>query len=356
MIIRNKNSIAITSTRSSMRQLIVLCMMLLMVLLLMNRAKQAGTWAWLTDLDRTNQLAVGHSGAEPAKPLIVHEELPPGVFLADAQESRGGEIRPHPSSPGQKQPADDLLPQIDRTVFEGIRDKTKVIPPRAYFHLLDVARRLPVDELEQQAQTEAITFVHLSKGPEQFRGKPIFLRGHLRRMTEVKVVSNREGIERLWEGWLFTEESQDNPYVIIVSRLPETFPLGGSILEEVSFAGHFLKLWAYQAGDGDRYAPLLLGHRIVWHPRPAAGSTDAKTHGIMLALVACLVAGLMVVSWWARRSLSAMRRATVAIAEPPTAENVRAMNELTGGSTDEYLAGLVKEAEEPRADEPPRES
>jgi hypothetical protein len=326
------------------RQLVMLCVMLLLVVLVMSRAKDPRAWAWLTDLDSARPPTHEVNADASVKPLLVDEELPPGVFVGT---SRIDQTETEPQSESPPTP-----PDIDLTVFEGIRDRTRRIPPEAYFYLLDLARRVPAEDLEEQGRHRVLTFAHFSASPEEYRGQPVFLKGHVRRMTEIKPIENHAGFEKLYEGWLFTEESQDNPYVIIVSRLPENFPLGGSIVEDVSFAGYFLKLWGYRAGDGDRYAPLLIGHRIIWHPRQAGFVPSTSTHLLILAGVAVLIAGLIGVTWYARRITAATRQIIASHGSRPSAETVRALGEMAGPSTEEFLSEMKRLAEQ----QPPTDS
>jgi len=111
----------------------------------------------------------------------------------------------------KKPPEPAIAPTIDLdfSVFDGIRDKTGVIPSRAYFHLLDVARRTPTELLDSVARHDR-TFAHFVRTPDRLRGEPVYLKGRLERLTET--TTRQEGFDRLYEGWLFTEESQGNPY------------------------------------------------------------------------------------------------------------------------------------------------
>lgn len=335
-----------TPSKGPARQLTMLCVMLLLIILLMSRARDPRAWAWLTDLHLAQQPTPGIQADASPKPLLVHEELPPGVFVGSAADAEPSGSDPIQSGIESQPESPATPPEIDPTVFEGIRDKTRRIPPEAYFHLLDLARRVPDEELEEQARRRALTFAHFSASPKLFRGQPVFLKGHLRRMTEIKPVENREGFETLYEGWLFTEESQDNPYVIIVSRLPDDFPLGGSIVEDVSFAGYFLKLWAYRAGDGDRYAPLLIGHRVVWHPRRAAFVPSASMHLGILAGVAVLIAVLFGVTWYARRTAAATRQMVASHSSRPSPEAIHSLGEMATLSTEEFLADMKRQTEQ----------
>ena len=192
-------------------------------------------------------------------------------------------------------------------LFEGIRDKTRRLEPRLYFELLDIARRNRPELLEQRARRD-LTFAQLVRSPQRYRGKLVFLHGRLRRLTELQLSRKPPGFKRLYEGWLFTDEAQNNPYVVIVSHVPEGMPRGGEIAQTVSVAGFFLKLWKYQAGDGSRFAPLLLGRRLIWHPQPAHTVPERWAYRAVFCLFALLVALLFAVVRWSDRSIRSARR------------------------------------------------
>jgi hypothetical protein len=274
------------------------------------------------------------------QPLRIREELPAGAFLAAKAAGSAVLAQDDGAQPNQTDPATE----IDRTVFEGVSDQTRSLTPRAYFHLLDVARNLTDAELDGQSQ-RGITFAHLATRPDNFRGQPVFLRGYVRRMTEIKPIANREGFDRLYEGWLFTDESQNHPYVIVFSQLPAGFPLGGDIVESVGFAGYFLKLWAYRSGDGDRYAPLLLGRSVTWRPRPPDTGTNLQTHGAMIAVVALLIGALVGVTWWSRRTAAALRETYVRPAPDDGPASVQTMHETVTPPAEDFLRDLEREAE-----------
>lgn len=323
-------------------KLTLLCLALALVLMAMHRVADPSTWSWIAGLETRAPESRGRSAPRVVQPLVLKEELPAGVFVAAAnvQVPRADDAE---AASDQSADSGQRLAGVDPSILEGVRDKTGKIPARPYYHLLDVARRTPVEVLEQQA-VSTLTFAQFSRSPELYRGQPVLLKGHLRRMTEIPLKANPEGIKRAYEGWLFTEESQRNPYTIIVTRVPDGMPLGGNIAEQVTFAGYFLMLWAYHSGDGDRYAPLLVGQRLVWHPRPARPTPGVTTISLMIGIAAVLFAVLIAVTLWARRSAAATRQE---YRQPPagtdSTQSVQAMTEMEGMSAEEYLKTIERE-------------
>jgi hypothetical protein len=111
-------------------------------------------------------------------------------------------------------------------------------------------------------------------------------------------VRARFGIDRYYQVFLFTEDSQSNPLLFCVRELPEGMPLGEGFqfAEQVRVAGFFFNTWAYrnrQPGDGVtartqwQLAPLLIGRDLHWHPAEAPASNP---------LLGAIAAGLFVVA------------------------------------------------------------
>jgi hypothetical protein len=76
-------------------------------------------------------------------------------------------------------------------------------------------RRLPVEEFP--------VFVDLYENvrrPEVYLGKPVTLRGHLRKLVEMPAGENPYGIQTLYEAWLFTSDSQQHPTVLVMTSVP----------------------------------------------------------------------------------------------------------------------------------------
>jgi hypothetical protein len=328
-----------------MRQLVLLCVMLVLVLVIMSRAREPGMWTWLTGLDADGPAAGERLGHVTTRIDGTGDEAAEGTLVAVPRTADSPEPE-QSSASGSVNDRVPAAPAVDPTVFDGVQDKTGVIPRRAYFHLLDVARRMPAEELQRVARSDR-TFAHFALSPTLHRGKPIFLKGWLQRLIEITPPTNREGFDRLYEGWLYTEESQGNPYVIVISELPPGMPLGGDVRETVTFTGFFVKLWSYQSGDGQRFAPLLVGRSITWHERPAATGPSPTAYAASLAIVVVLICVLFGAMWWSKRSVASIRHSP-SLTEPPAPEGGAAMQRMAGISTEEFLAQMEHSDDEPR--------
>ena len=105
---------------------------------------------------------------------------------------------PEPMPPGTLEdravPAALLARVRDDTVFR--EDDSE-----AWFALWKTLQNGDPSELERAAGP-AVGFTELFGQPRSFRGKPIRLRGTLRRLQRVEAASNTAGIDGYWQGWL----------------------------------------------------------------------------------------------------------------------------------------------------------
>ena len=156
-----------------------------------------------------------------------------------------------------------------------------------FYQMLDAVERAAPGELLRCAAEELE-----SRGEERFSVEPLFHRpgqhqgrlmafsGTVRRALRVRVsdgdILARFGIDHYFQLYLFTDDSQGNPLVFCVRRLPPGMPTGdgADFQEHVTVAGFFLKTWVYRIDRPSdvakskvehQFAPLLIGGEPVWH-------------------------------------------------------------------------------------------
>lgn len=145
----------------------------------------------------------------------------------------------------------------------------------AYERLLAEADAKPDEEIHTRARAhrtrraEAVGWTRttpfpvyrdLIASPEAYEQRPVTFRGTLRRVTRLGDDPPR------WESWLFPDDADGNPAVFVSKSPPsgiavdENAPLREptEVTARFSMTGLFLKLYGYEAGDGPRFAPLLL--------------------------------------------------------------------------------------------------
>lgn len=110
------------------------------------------------------------------------------------------------------------------------------------------------------------TYVDVFQNPDHWQGRLITLRGHVRRVTQYSGDNAFFDGHPLYELWMFTGDSQQNPAVIITPSLPPDFPKSAELIDSVTVTGCFFKMYVYRSQKENRLAPLLLAGHVSWNP------------------------------------------------------------------------------------------
>jgi hypothetical protein len=279
-----------TSNRYIVR-LVMLCVMSGLAIFVLNRRAAV-------------QRDVG-SSVETALAPTAFEELADGVISTDV---KGKPVAAPAEDPLEEaKPDPTAKPVVDHDLLGTVFDRTPGLPPRAYYHLVDLATRASPALLKQYARPEnEISIAHLYSEPAKYRGELIYLQGRLRGLSRFDALEdemlNPGNLKVLYQGDLFTHAAHPNPYIIVIPEIPPGMKLGKDISETVTFAGFYLKLWRYKtATNVDRAAPLLVGRLISSTPPLAARSLPPVGAYVAAGLV--LVIGLVVLGiWWVGRN------------------------------------------------------
>ncbi len=129
--------------------------------------------------------------------------------------------------------------------------------------------RLARHERYQKDPTAFPLFVDVFRNPSHWQGRLITLRGHVRQVITHPGDSTLFQGQPLHELWLYTEDSQHIPTVIVTPSLPQDFPVGSDLIESVTVTGCFFKMYAYRSQDEGRLAPLVLAGHVQWKPSPS---------------------------------------------------------------------------------------
>ncbi len=227
--------------------------------------------------------------------------------LCTTSESSDGEEESLPDSPPPSRPvivADTVLHfglHTDPELLQGIKDKTRwdETDRKPYLTMLVQARLLDkkkmkrdylktrttrigqlsevIDDrrrrlVEQYARdpSEFPRFADLFEHPWAYRGKPITLQGHLRRLQPQSVGPNEYGFDKLYDAALFTPDGQEIPAIILCQDVPRGIPTGSDLephVDHVSVTGLFYKLRVYGTqADQTHFVPVLIADRIEWNP------------------------------------------------------------------------------------------
>lgn len=196
--------------------------------------------------------------------------------------SNGGDLTPEPTGPVTIDAAPTLT--IPRDKLKPVRDNTMGIRSKelpAYYATLRFVRDTSPADLNQMA--ERVPYTMLMAEPWVYRGKPIELKGRLRRLVPIKAGMNSHGLEQLYDAWVFTDDSGSNPFHVICSAPPkgvEPAEVYRNDPPEVSLVGYFFKTQGYQSqGDGSEAvslhtAPLILAANLTTKPAVVAETRD----------------------------------------------------------------------------------
>lgn len=296
---------------SDSTRLVSMLGLLLVLCVLIARAKDPAVWAWL-----------------------VEEEAAPTGFAAVEPPATGPHGRGTPTAvPAVAQPEIPAITDEDpeqrdaaREEFQAITDRTTALQPEempAYWRLMTWVEQQSAATLQARSSPDFV-FNDLMQEPAVNRGRLLKLSLNVRRVLSYEVPPNPLGIRRLYEVWGFTNESKAWLYVGITAHLPEGLPMGPDVAEEALFFGYFFKVQGYlEAAAGPRAAPLgapLLLGRLEWHPAiHPTGRNQELPWVIGLAALACLfVVGRGVVAFLRFRGRSHRRHPFHQAPERPT--------------------------------------
>jgi hypothetical protein len=253
--------------------------MLLVLLMIMDRAKDPDTWRWLTN--------------EP--------EGEPTTVDSDRGDSAHAQANTSSSDPTDAADLDPEELDAAREEFQAISDRQPLLPEEmpSYWRMFNWVHRQP-GYLLQRRSRKSVVFTDFVQAPDRLRGSLVHLRLHLMRSLTHETPESTIGIDRVHEAWGWTDESHPWLYVVVFAEKPSGMPIGPDIREEASFDGYFLKLMSYEAHQAPGkplFAPLLVG-RIVWHPsRTQSGSASDGTWFWLTILGGALIALVMLVRW-----------------------------------------------------------
>ena len=308
-----RQPLARTFGSSGTPRLTTAIIMLVIVGLVYQQAKDARNWRWLA-AQENDQKAVAPVQNRPG-----WQET-----LIDA---------PHDGNPEELRSGRNELGAVTDKAALNQYDMT------AYYRHLKWARAQPFEDLELRAKTDFV-YAQLFQNPEKYRGQLIRLRLHVGRILKFDdIPENSSQATQLFELWGRTDESKSHPYGVVVPEIPSWFKLGGeNIHEECVFVGYFIKLMAYDiSGDKRRAAPLLVG-RIRPLSIPPVGE---KSNDMMSAVewgIGTLVVALLGIAAWRAMSLS---------------RQTRSLRTSTASSADDVESWLVAPTEEATVAAPP---
>lgn len=209
----------------------------------------------------------------------------------------------------------------------------------AFDYLVKFARDVAPDDWRRSARRD-ITFAQML-GPDaaNYRGEAVRVEGRLKRVRDIGPTPGlqAEGIEHLYEGWIFSEIYREYSYCVLFTELPADLPVAEQLDRRVTFDGFFFKIYRFAAGDGVRRAPLLIGRTIYVVPQPPKSTLfeemTAALPYVLTVLAVVLGCGAGVVLWLRasdRRARARIEQARGKSAAIPTPEVFHDRNPLDG--------------------------
>ena len=142
-------------------------------------------------------------------------------------------------------------------------------------------------------------FVDVFQNEDIWHGQLVTMTGHVRNVRSYPANDDYLELGLLHELWLYTDDSQKNPAVIICSELPKGFPssIDEEVVDGVTVTGFFFKKYRYAAQDATRLAPMLIAQRIDWDPTAMATEVVVPGWLTTLFLVGLLIFGAALVMY-----------------------------------------------------------
>jgi hypothetical protein len=292
--------------------------MLAVLVMIMNRAKDPGTWRWLTN-------EYGEQGEGDA------------VDDREGDAARSDRVEDPPAEPMRPTDLDPEEADAAREEFQAISDRQPLLPEEmpTYRRLLKWVRHQPGDLLARRSKNN-LFFTDFIEVPDKCRGRLVHLRLHIRGIHVLEAADNPPGFGRLYElrGW--TDQSAPWPYLISVPDLPPGMPTGWNAQEEVSFDGYFFKVMSYEAAESPGkhlFAPLLVG-RIVWHPVRDQSGSDSDGTWFWATILGGGLIGLAAMLRWAIVSRDAPLTAGACSAQSSSVEIERWLEQAESVAAD----------------------
>jgi hypothetical protein len=247
-------------------------------------ARQPAIWNWL------DRLANPHAGGDSVSSIDNRLDAAPQTsdVLEKAFQIPSGHRTAAADAPGA------LFPGLSPQEFENVRDNqpSKHDEQAVSLHLLDILRRTDPETL-QQWSLGPISYAQLFQQPNQYRGRLVDIAGTVRRANWLELPPNRYNIEGYYQLWLWPQDNPGSPMIVYCLRLPDGFPTGMTLAEQVETTGFFFKRCAYQARDTLRVAPEILAGTVQWQKRPVMKPGEpAETWPIAWVVVVAAVVAL----------------------------------------------------------------
>lgn len=231
-----------------------LCGMLLLIVISIDFTSRAENWAWF--------FSVGQDADVTDLKELDLEELDFRIDDPDQTPLAQDEFRvPQEAAPEPE--ADNIqldVSQIPKELLEEVQDR-RVGLLRTEEPAMDVVLKrvqvLSEEELEAAA-VENPGFRVVFTDSDIHRGQLIRVDGTLWRLQRYPYGDPATEDDDLWQAWLFTADSANNPWVVFLTEKPESLSPAEQIDQPVAVVGYFFKNYGYATELGLHIAPMLI--------------------------------------------------------------------------------------------------
>ncbi len=217
----------------------------------------------------------------------------------------------------------------------------------AWAQIFDRLRATSQREFAAQG-AESVQFSQLFQQSSVYRGRLVRISGTVRRCVEIAPSKLDARAGGMWQLWLFAG-GESSPIVIYCQDLPDEFPRGAQITQQVSLQGVYFKKWVYPAQGGTMTAPLVLAKTIDWQPSGSSPKGPSQRE-LILSSIVTVVGAIVVIAviWWNNRNADS--QAEKLIRNRNRKEFERHADELdVGVSVRDQLGQLAARMEQPSA-------
>lgn len=202
-----------------------------------------------------------------------------------------------------------LSTTLPEGLLEEVRNRTKLVKAAendAYYRTLLNARLLSDAAIQAAARKQMAAreperlekrrsvYVDVFKRPDDYRGELVTLEGTARKSLKYRATIDRRSVGDvyslgdLYELWVFPDEGQGHPAVIVFTEKPAGLELGDNIDQRVRFTGYFFKLYGYDTTNKTLLAPMFLGKSVTVLPPTNTGGFPVEwVVGGLGVIIAC---------------------------------------------------------------------
>jgi hypothetical protein len=283
MKFRSTSSSAPYLNRRDQYRLLTLVAMLSMVMVAANMAKNPKNWYWLTGppIQQPSKspatVPQTDDDRDPAADVKTANALADDEFVSPISADESDD-RPEVSSddveaqvlPAHRRGGDvvgtGVVTPLEPELLRPIKDNMILIQQREAEVYYEVFRRLKTysDDAMERAAEKGFIYPVIMAQPGDLRGRILSVEGELERLTPLAEQEETHELGPLYEAWLFTRESGNNPIRVVCLNTEGLMPSEQfSPRPRVRFAGYFFKLYGYETQFGELHkAPLFLARGI----------------------------------------------------------------------------------------------